>query len=59
MKHRYDQVLKAVNVHLPPHVPPIETWALEDRPVGRVLQLRVAAALPEMASGGESDDYKE
>ena len=31
VKRRYDQVLRVVNRHLPPHVPPIETWALEDR----------------------------
>ena len=32
VKDRYDRVLKVVNQHLPPLVPPIETWALEERP---------------------------
>ena len=33
VKRRYDSVMELVNRHLPCGVPPIETWALEHRPV--------------------------
>ena len=32
VRRRYAQVLEVANRHLPPCVPPIETWALEHRP---------------------------
>ena len=32
VKDRYDRVLEVVNRHLPPLVPPIETWTFEERP---------------------------
>ena len=32
VRDRYDRVLGVVNRHLPPLVPPIETWTFEERP---------------------------
>ncbi len=29
VKRRYAEVLRIVNQHLPPEVPPIETWIIE------------------------------
>ena len=45
VKDRYDRVLAVVNRHLPPLVPPIETWAVEERPTK--VQPGVPGPLPE------------
>ena len=45
VKDRYDRVLEVVNRHLPPLVPPIETWSFEERPTK--VQPSVPGPLPE------------
>lgn len=46
VKRRYDRVMEVVNRHLPCDVPPIETWALEHRPVP--VRLRVIKPSPSL-----------
>ena len=52
VKNRYDRVLGVVNRHLPPLVPPIETWTYEERPAE--VQPGVPGPLPESRPRGTS-----
>ena len=52
VKNRYDRVLGVVNRHLPPLVPPIETWTYEERPTE--VQPGVPGPLPESRPRGTS-----